>query len=61
METNVKIDNVDREEVYQFLTKLRDSGKTNMFGAGPYLMKEFGFDRETAVVWLTQWMRDFSS
>jgi hypothetical protein len=60
MKTEIRTDNVDRDEVYRFLRRLRDSGKTNMFGAGPYLIREFGFDRKTAISFLTDWMRDFS-
>jgi len=33
------------EEVREYLHKLRDSGAVNMFGSGPYLMREYGFDR----------------
>ena len=47
------------EEVFGFLTDLRDSAVTNMFGAGPYLMDEFGFDKKTAKAWLMKWMKSF--
>jgi hypothetical protein len=30
------------DEVADFMDNLRDSGETNMFGAGPYLEDEFG-------------------
>mgnify|MGYP003147525985 CR=1 FL=1 len=46
-------------QVFVFLLKLRDSGVVNMFGAGPYLEEEFGFDRDKANDWLSRWMREF--
>ena len=42
-----------------FLRELRDSGRTNMFGAKPYLQQEFGLDRKEASAILCQWMREF--
>ena len=50
----------EQELVYDFLNDLRDSGVTNMFSAGSFLMEEFNFDEETAVQWLSSWMQDFS-
>lgn len=47
------------EEVKEFLDYLRESGVCNMFGAGPYLQKEFGFDRSTANDCLKYWMTTF--
>ncbi len=32
------------KDMHVFLDALRDSGVTNMFGAAPYLQKEFGLD-----------------
>ena len=48
------------EEYFDFLDDLRESGVTNMFGATPYLIEEFGVDRSTAHKILTEWMRSFS-
>ena len=31
---------------YKYLVKLRNSGVTNMYGAGPYIMRKFGVQRE---------------
>jgi hypothetical protein len=44
------------QEVNAFLTKLRDTGKINMFGAGPYLMAEFALSRAEAKTVLLDWM-----
>ena len=52
---------IDNPEYYfEYLTKLRDSGVTNMFGAAPYLMAEFGLDKRTAREILAKWMKSFS-
>ena len=48
-----------KDEVYTFLDVLRESGVTNMFGATPYLVAEFGFDKKEARQWLSSWMKDF--
>lgn len=47
-------------EVFEYLDDLRDSGVTNMFGAGAYLMADFGLGREDAHGFLAEWMRTFS-
>ena len=44
-------------EYFEFLDELRDSGRTNMMGAGPYLRREFGMDRNEARKVLLRWMR----
>ena len=53
------MDENQKEEVYNYLNELRDSGKTNMFGAVPYLQKVFSFERQEASEWLSAWMKDF--
>ena len=47
------------EGYFDFLDELRESGVTNMFGASPYLVEEFGIDRGTAQRILIEWMRTF--
>jgi hypothetical protein len=39
-----KAPNPDWQEAFDFLDNLRDSGVTNMFGARPYLERQFGLD-----------------
>jgi len=51
-------ENVDKK-YSDFLVALRDSGVTNMFGAGPYLQSEFGLDKREAREILANWMRSF--
>jgi hypothetical protein len=54
------MDDQIRNEVFEYLDDLRESGETNMFGARPYLMEEFGFDQREATRWLAEWMQTFS-
>ena len=60
----VKSSSILREKVEdkysQFLLALRDSGVTNMFGAGPYLQREFGLEKREAREILAKWMQSFS-
>lgn len=46
--------------VFRFLDDLRESGATNMFGAGPYIEDAFGYSSKTARYLLTRWMETFS-
>jgi len=48
------------EEMLEFLDELRESGETNMFGARPYLMKEYNYlDKKEAADILSYWMKTF--
>jgi hypothetical protein len=47
-------------EYYEFLDNLRESGVTNMFGAGQYLVEAFDIPRNEAREILGDWMRTFS-
>ena len=48
------------KDMHVFLNDLRDSGVTNMFGAVPYLQKEFGLEKGEARQVLANWMQSFS-
>ena len=48
-----------QEQVNYFLDELRESGVTNMFGAVPYIVEEFGFSRQEAQKFLVNWMQTF--
>jgi len=50
----------DKEQIFEFLDNLRESGITNMFGAGPYLEAEFDLDEREARALLVEWMKTFS-
>ena len=41
---------------FEYLNTLRRSGATNMFGASPYLMNEFGLSMVEARKVLMEWM-----
>ena len=43
-----------------FLDNLRESGITNMFGAGPYVQETFGVDEDQAKTILVYWMESFT-
>ena len=44
-------------EYFDYLNELRDSGDTNMLGAGAYLEAEFDLDRREAKTILMAWMQ----
>jgi len=44
-----------------FLDDLRESGITNMYGAGSYLEEEYGIDRREAGDILQYWMKTFGA
>jgi len=48
-----------RNEYFAYLNNLRDSGVTNMYGAGPYLQQAFGLTKYEARDILIQWMESF--
>tara|TARA_B100000768_G_scaffold147985_1_gene141752 strand:- start:7517 stop:7678 length:162 start_codon:yes stop_codon:yes gene_type:complete len=47
------------KEYFAYLELLRDSGVTNMFGAGPYLESAFDLSRSEARKVLSSWMESF--
>lgn len=44
------------QEHHDYLICLRDSGVTNMWGAGPYIQREFGVNYEDAKNILLEWI-----
>ena len=46
-------------EYFEYLDALRDSGVTNMFGAGAYLENRFDLTRYEARDILLEWMNSF--
>ena len=44
---------------FEFLVQLRDSGETNMWGAAPYLVHEFGLSQQEAKKVLLAWIASF--
>ena len=47
------------DEHLVYLDELRESGETNMFGAGSYIEDEFALSRQEARHILTYWMKTF--
>jgi len=44
----------------EYLNELRESGETNMFGARPYLLRNFPeLDKKQAAEILNYWMKSF--
>ena len=56
---NFSVFTPEMEEYFEYLDDLRESGVTNMFGAAPYLMSEFGITRGKAARVLAAWMQSF--
>ena len=46
--------------VFKYLDTLRESGDTNMFGAGPYVEDVFGLKKKEAKSLTVGWMETFS-
>lgn len=52
-------DEIFQQEVFEYLNELRESGVTNMFGAGPYIENAYGVDRAEAANLLNAWIEQF--
>ncbi len=50
---------ITQKQADKFLNWLRESGKTNMFGATPYLQKQFNITKYDAQRLLINWMENF--
>ena len=48
-----------QQEYFEYLDNLRESGITNMFGAGEYLEDEFNLKKREANSVLSAWMQKF--
>ena len=59
VEDVTELDDSDKDEVFAFLFDLRESGETNMWGAGRYVQEEFGFDKNLARDITLEWMKNF--
>jgi len=46
---------------FKYLFRLQTSGKTNMFGAAPYLQSSQGMDKAEARTVLGQWMKNYEA
>jgi hypothetical protein len=48
------------QEHHDYLIELRDSGETNMWGAAPYIEREFGVSRADGKTILLEWIEYMS-
>lgn len=48
-----------KKEVFEYLDELRESGITNMFGAGSYIQQEFSVTKREARTLPIEWMETF--
>lgn len=51
---------MNKEEMFVYLDDIRETGKINMFGAGPYLQDAFGLSRYEAKDIVLEWMNTFA-
>ena len=49
------------DEHLEYLDVLRQSGATNMWGAGPYVEEEFGVTHKAAIEIVFYWMKTFGN
>jgi hypothetical protein len=49
----------EKQEYFEYLDMLRESGEANMFGAGVYLQSAFGLNRYNAKDIVLEWMRNY--
>jgi hypothetical protein len=50
-----------QEEIFDFLTALRDSGETNMMFAPSYLMTHYELSKRDAMKFFTDWCESLRS
>jgi hypothetical protein len=51
---------IDKEEMFDYLDVLRETGVTNMLGAAPYLQQAFGIEKTEAKSILLEWMKTYA-
>lgn len=59
--TTTQVTPPDRKEHFEYLDILRESGKTNMFGAASWLEDHFSLGKSEAKEVLKHWMDTFSA
>ena len=52
--------NQNKNEVFLYLDKLRESGETNMFGAAPYVAQHFECGKHMSRKYVASWMKNFN-
>lgn len=51
----------EKTKYFNFLFRLQKSGKTNMFGAVPFLREAFDLTRQSAEAILLEWMQNYEA
>lgn len=51
----------NKEEIFNYLDKVRESGEINMFGVVAVLQQEFNISQVLATRILTEWMNTYGS
>tara|TARA_R100001082_G_scaffold70171_1_gene39957 strand:- start:44 stop:295 length:252 start_codon:yes stop_codon:yes gene_type:complete len=51
--------NQNKNEVFLYLEELRESGKTNMFGAAAFIQEDFECSKHMSIRYLSEWMRNY--
>ena len=54
-----EISNDEKENIFDYLEDLRDSGQINMFCAFPYIVEAFGLNKYQAREILSEWMHGY--
>ena len=52
----MKLDPDQGNRFFRFLKRMKAGGRTNMYGAVPYLMNAFGLDRNAAFQVVCEWI-----
>jgi hypothetical protein len=50
---------MEKEEMFDYLDNLRESGVVNMFGATPYVQEAFDLTKSEARAILKEWMENY--
>lgn len=58
--TIIELEN-EKTKYFKFLFRLQKSGKTNMFGAVPFLREAFDLTRQSAEAILLEWMQNYEA
>lgn len=56
-----EISKEEKENIFDYLEDLRESGQINMFGATPYVAEAFGINKYQAREILSEWMNNYES
>lgn len=60
MKDKVELTDEEQAEISTYLVELRDSGRTNMYGAIPYIEAELGYPRDKAEEGWNSWVASFN-